>query len=211
MSLARPRRLALAAFLLAALLGGCGGGGDDGGDPSADITTALQTALTSNDAKVLCERALSTGLVTRVYGGKARCLQVERAASSSRAAAGSAQVSQVRADGDRATAYVVMRGGDQDGARGALTVVRQDGAWRLHDLSTAFLRSGFSAGLSSGADLERNLIDCVGKRVVALTDPALRALAFGAMGGRPEAQAQLRALVTACIQALSAPSSGQVS
>jgi hypothetical protein len=105
----------------------------------------------------------------------------------------------------------VLRGGEQDGARGVLSVVREDGAWRLDDLSTAFLRSGFSAGLSSGADLQANLIDCVGKRVVALSDAALRALAFGAMGGRPEAQAQLRGLVTACIQSLSAPSSGEVS
>lgn len=210
MSVPRPRRLVLAALLLLAALGGCGGG-DGGDDPTADITTALQTALTSNDATVLCGRALSPGLVTRVYGGKARCLQVEKAAAASRAAAGSAQVSQVKADGDRATAYVVMRGGDQDGARGALSVVREDGAWRLDDLSTAFLRSGFSSGLSSGAGLQANLTDCVGKRVVGLGDAALRELAFGAMGGRPEAQAQLRDLVTACIRSLSAPSSGQVS
>ena len=210
MSLVRPRRLTLAALLLAATLGGCGGGGG-AGDPSADITRALQAGLTSSDASVLCEHALSSGLVTRVYGGRDRCLQVERAAAASRGAAGSAQVSQIKADGDRATAYVVLRGGDQDGARGALSVVRQDGAWRLDDLSTAFLRSEFNAGLGSGERLQANLIDCVGKRVVALSDPALRALAFGAMGGRPEAQTQLRGLVTACIQSLSAPSSGQVS
>jgi len=209
MSLVRPRRLALAAFLIAATLGGCGGGGD--GDPSADITKALQASLTSGDASVLCEHALSTGLVTRVYGGKARCLQVERAAAASRAAAGSAQVSRIKASGDRVTAYVVLRGGDQDGAHGALSVVRQAGTWRLDDLSTAFLRSEFNAGLGSGGQLQANLIDCVGKRVVALSDAALRTLAFGAMGGRPEAQAQLRELVTACIQSLSAPSSGQVS
>jgi len=202
--------LLLAALLAAVPLGGCGGG-DDGGDPSADITTALQAALTSNDPAVLCERALSPALVTRVYGGNARCLQVERAAAASRGAPGSAQVTQIKVDGDRATADVVLRGGDQDGARGALSVVRQDGDWRLDDLSTAFLRSEFSAGLTSGQELQANLIDCVGKRVVALTDAALRALAFGAMGGRPEAQAQLHALVTACIQSLSAPSSGQVS
>ncbi len=210
MSLARPRRLTLAAFLLAAMLGGCGGGGGDG-DPSAEITKALQAGLTSNDAAVLCERALSTGLVMRVYGGRARCLQVERAAAASRAAAGSAQVSRIKADGDRATAYVVLHGGDQNGARGALSVVREDGAWRLDDLSTAFLRSEFNAGLGSGEQLQANLIACVGKRVVGLSDAALRALAFGAMGGRPEAQAQLRGLVTDCIRSLSAPPSGQVS
>ena len=209
MSLVRPRRLALAAVLLAATLGGCGGGG--GGDPSADITKALQASLTSTDAVVLCERALSTGLVARVYGGKERCLQVERVAGASRTAAGSAQVSRIRVDGDHATAYVALRGGDEDGARGALSVVRQDGAWRLDDISTAFLRSEFSAGLGGGQELDANLTACVGKRLVGLNDAALRALAFGAMGGRPEAQAQLHALVTACIQALSAPSSGQVS
>lgn len=164
--------LLLAALLAVTALGGCGGG-PGGGDPSADIRAALQTALTSNDASVLCEHALSPALVARVYGGTARCLQVERAAAASRGAPGSAQVSQIKADGDRATAYVVLRGGDQDGARGGLSVVRHDGEWRLDDLSTAFLRSGFSAGLSSGQELQANLIDCVGKRVVALSDPAL--------------------------------------
>jgi hypothetical protein len=209
MSVPRLRRLAPAACIAALALGGCGGGNDAAAP--AQITKALQAGLTSNDAVVLCEQALSTGLVTRVYGGKDRCLQIERRAAASRAAAGSAQVSRIAVDGDHGTAYVVLRGGDQDGARGALSVVRQDGAWRLDDLSTAFLRSEFTAGLGSGAELQANLTDCVGKRVVALSDAALRTLAFGAMGGRPQAQAQLRDLVTACIRSLSAPSSGQVS
>jgi hypothetical protein len=198
-------RLVLAPLLLAALLAGCGGG------PQAarpQIAAMLRTGLTTNDPVVLCERTLSAGLVARVYGGTERCLAVERGAAASRRQAGSVDVSRITVDGDRGSASVVVRGGDQDGARGPLTVVRQDGGWRLDDLSTAFLRSEFSAGATSNPDLDGTLARCLGRRIGALDDAPLRRLAFAAMGGRPQAQDQLQALVGACVEALSVPSAG---
>lgn len=210
MFVATTGRLVLAATLVAGVLAGCGAGGTSAADSRKEIVSALQTGLTTNDPVTICETSLSSGLVGRVYGSPQRCLAVEGQNAASRTGPRAVDVTQVKVDGDRGSASVVLHGGDQDGARGGLSLVRQDGKWRLDDLSTAFLRSEFSAGLSGDDQLQANLTACVGKKVVGLDDASLRRLAFGAMGGRPEAQVQLRGLVTQCIRELSAGSSGDV-
>jgi hypothetical protein len=196
--------LALAMLAMAVAVVGCGGTTDE----RPKVAAALQTALTGNDPGVLCTHALSAGLVARVYGDRERCLAVERAAAAAARQPGSAVVSHITVDGDRARALVVMRGGDQAGARGTLSVVRQGGDWRLDDLSTAFLRSEFSAGASSDQQQDGPVNACVGKRIAGLEDAALRRLALGAMGGRPEAQDQLQTIVAGCVAGLSVPSAG---
>ena len=193
------------ALLALVLLAGCGNDDRD----RQNIARTLRTTLTTTDPAVLCGETLSSGLIARVYGGDQRCNAVERGSAGTRRPPAAVEVSGIKIDGDRASASVAVRGGDQDGVRGALTVVRQDGGWRLDDLSTAFLRSSFDAGLKSGGDLEGALVACLGKKVVTLDDAALRALAFGAMGGRPEAQQQLRGLVGECVAAFGAPAGGQ--
>ena len=105
-----------------------------------------------------------------------------------RPADGRRRVSDVRVDGDRATAMVGLRGNAQDSVRGAVDLVRQDGGWRLDDLSTQFLRTSFNAGLDSGGTLEGALVVCIGTKIRQLDDAALRTLAFGA-DGRPAAGA----------------------
>ncbi len=209
MSRVFPRRVAVTAILLAAVLGGCGGG-DGGGaeDASAEIAKTLEAGLATDDPVVLCRQTLSTAFATRVYGSVERCLAVEGQARASRSAATAVDVSRVVVDGDRGTAVAALRGGDQGGATGPVTVVREEGGWRLEDLSTEFLRSEFNAGVASDPELDDGLTTCVGKKVVALGDEELRALAFGSMGGRAEAQLQLRGLVTACLKELDAPSAG---
>ena len=137
---ARRLVLALPAVLAAAVLAACGS--ED--DARKDIAATLRTALTTNDPAALCRQTLSAGLIKRVYGGTAQCLAVQRGASGSRVPAKSVEISRIRIDGDRGTAFVALRGGDENGARGPLTVIRQDGGWRLDDLSTAFLRSEFT-------------------------------------------------------------------
>jgi len=199
----------IAVFLLAvtvpALLGGCGGSEEDAPE---QVAQTLRTALTTSDAAVLCGQALSVGLVARGYGSSERCVAVETGSAGSRQPPQAVDVSGVEVDGDRADASVAVRGGSQDGVRGGLSLVKQDGGWRVDDLSTEFLRSSLDAGLSSGGSLEDTLVACVGKSVVGLEDEALRSLALGVMGGRPEAQQRLRGLVEQCVRALAAPASG---
>lgn len=203
-----PLRLLVLIGLLAALPvagAGCGGGEEDARE---EVAGTLRVALTTSDAAVLCGQVLSAGLVARVYGSPERCVAVETGSAGSRRPPQSVGVSGVKVDGDRAGASVWVRGGSQDGVRGALSLVREDGSWRVDDLSTAFLRSSLDAGLSGGRSLEDTLVACVGKTVAGLEDAALRSLALGVLGGRPQAQQRLRGLVEQCVRALSAPPSG---
>ena len=195
----------LLAAALPALLGGCGGSEESSPE---QVAQTLRTALTTSDPAVLCGEVLSSGLVARVYGSAERCVAVERGSAGSRRPPRSVDVSGVEVDGERAGASVSVRGGTQDGVRGGLSLVREDESWRVDDLSTEFLRSSLDAGLSGGGSLEDTLVACVGKSVVGLEDEALRALALGVMGGRPEAQQRLRSLVEQCVRALAAPASG---
>lgn len=195
---------ALLALALACALAACGGDRDD----RKEITTTLQSSLTTRDAAAQCGTLLSAGLVTRVYGSAERCLEVETRSAPTRVAPTGVLVSGVRVDGDRATATLALRGNAQDSVRGEVGLVREDGDWRLDDLSTAFLRSSFNAGLESGGTLEGVLVVCVGRKVAELEDPALRALLFGLMGGRPQARARLNGMAADCVGALDDPAAG---
>lgn len=200
-----PALLLAVAFLAPA--SGCGGGEQEEG-ARGEVAATLRTALTTSDPAVLCGEALSEVLVARVYGSPERCLAVESGSAASRQPPRSVSVSGIEVDGDAARASVAVHGGSQDGVRGGLSLVRDGERWRVDDLSTAFLRSSLDAGLSSGGSLEDTLVSCVGKSVVGLDDAALRTLALGVMGGRPEAQQRLRGLVEQCVRALAEPASG---
>jgi hypothetical protein len=207
-----PVRHLLACLVIAATsvsaVTGCGGGDDP--DTERRITAALESALAPTDPAELCAQTLSTQLVTKVYGSPERCVAVERAAAVGRQLPDRVEVANVVADGDRGTATVTVSGGSQDGVRGELSVVREDDTWRLDDLSTAFLRASFDAQLAGGGGgVEGALTTCVSKKVVGLDDAGLRELAFGAMGGRPEAQERLRGLAAECAAALGAPVTGE--
>lgn len=208
MLIAGPIRIAcalLSAAVLAGALAGCGGESRDDG---AEITSALRTSLTTRDPAVLCGETLSTGMQRRVYGSEERCVAIEARAAPTRVIPTGVSVTQVRVDGVRGTAMVALRGNGQDSVRGGVRVVREDGDWRLDDLSAAFLRSSFNAGLEGDGTLQGALVVCLGTKVGALDDAALRALVYGAVGGRPEAQAQLREFVAECVDALNGPAAG---
>lgn len=207
--IARGIRIAcalLTAAVLAGALAGCGGG--ERRDDGAEITSALRTSLTTRDPAVLCGETLSAGLQQRVYGSGARCAAVEARSAPTKVTPTGVTVTQVRVDGDRGTAMVALRGNGQDSVRGAVGLVREDGRWRLDELSAAFLRASFNAGLEGDGTLQGALVVCVGTKVRALDDAALRTLVYGAMGGRAEAQVQLREFVADCVSALNAPAAG---
>lgn len=201
-----PSAWGLVAALAAGLaLAGCGGGGQD---DRAAIADAVRTSLTTTDPSVLCGETLSTGLRRQVYGSPARCAAVEARSAATRVTPTGVAVTRVRVDGDRGTAMVALRGNGQDSVRGAIGLVHEDGRWRLDDLSTAFLRSSFNAGIEGDGTLQGSLVVCVGTKIRGLDDATLRTLVYGAMGGRPEAHAQLQEFVADCVDALNAPAAG---
>lgn len=201
---------ALAAAVAAAVLVGCGGSdGPDVAQDRAAIAQVLKTGLGTNDAGTLCSKTLSAGLAARIFGTASQCAVVQARASAGRTPPTGIEVTGVRVDGDRGTAMVRLRGGDEDGTAGPVSVTREQGGWRLSDLSTAFLRSELSSAFSDGSTLARSLRECMIRAIAALDDHSLRTMAFGAMSGQPQAQRQISALVSGCAKAAADPASGQ--
>ena len=199
-----PSSIAVACSLLIAACGGDDGGG---GDAEKEITDMLTAGLTSRDVAVICEGSLSPDLIKRIYGDTPKCHTAEKEDLEDSKRAKSVSVSGVKVDGDKATATIALKGGDQDGATGALTLVEAEPGWRVNDFSTALLRSEFEASMKTDTEVPAGLKDCIGKEVLGLGDSELRELAYGAMGNQPAADKQLTALVTECASE-SAPAAG---
>jgi hypothetical protein len=209
-----PRRRLLATALgvvaVTAALAGCGGSdAPDTEQDRAEITRMLKTGLGTNDAAVMCTKTLSAGLAARVFGTASQCVAVQGRAAAGRTPPTGIEVTGVRVDGDRGTATVRLRGGDEDGTAGPVSVTREPGGWRLSDLSTAFLRSELTSAFGGGSSLDRKLRECMISAITALDDRSLRQLAFGGMSGQPQAQKQISALVSGCAKAAADPAGGE--
>ena len=198
----RPVIALLCALALTLALAACGSTG--GSDANQQITDALTTGLTTNDATVLCTKTFSTGFVQRIYGSPAACLKVETKNAKTNKPATAAKVTSIKVDGGTATAVVAVTGGDDDGATGQLSLVKQQQGWRVDDLTTALLRSQFDAGVRNDRTLAANLKACIAGKIRPLDDSAFRALATGAMGDQPAAMSQLQTITTDCFAQTSA-------
>lgn len=203
MPLVAPRRTVPLVLALAALVSGCGGGDD----AATQVADGLRRGFTTDDPAVLCQQTLSAGLAQRIYGSAASCLESERRAAATRTPAASVRVSEVVVHGDRANAFVVLVGGDAAGTRGAVSLVRRDGRWRLDALSTGFLRSGLKSGLVDNPQVSASLRDCLSSRLDTLDDAIVRRLGLAAMGARAEGVQGMQALIRECVEA-PAPSGG---
>jgi hypothetical protein len=192
--------LTLAALLAALVLAACGGSGDEGADAEQQITDVVTTGLTTTDPQVICRQTLTPAWVTDVYGSAAACVKVETGNQKDAKPATAVEVSGIKVDGKGATAFVEVKGGGQDGARGALTLAEQDDGWRIEDLSDELLRSQFEAGAKNDRELPAALKGCIVEQVTGLDDAAFRTLALGAIGERPAAQERLERIVATCAQ-----------
>lgn len=202
-----PRTIpSLFALLVAVLLlAACGGSSSD--DASKQITDVVTKGVTTTAPDVTCKQTFAASWVNQVYGSVTKCLSAEAKDAKTNKPATAATVSSVKVDGDGATAFLEVQGGDADGARGALTLKKEGGDWRISDLSPAFLRSQFRSELTNDRSLPTSLKSCVQDQVNALDDAALHALALGAIGDQPKAQADLQAIITKCAAQQSAGSS----
>jgi hypothetical protein len=203
-----------AALLAATVLAACGGSGDDGPDAEQQITDLVTTGVTTTDPQVLCTKTFTETWVQQVYGGTAKCVTVETGNQKDAKPASAAEVSGIKVDGDGATAFLEIKGGSQDGARGALTLAKDGEDWRIDDLSTELLRSQFEAGAKNDRDLPAALKACIVEKVTGLDDAAFRTLSLGAIGEQAEAQKELEGYVAACAgqqQASSGSGSGSAS
>ena len=148
-----------AAALLVVVLAACGGGGDEstagstaaagttstapaatqpspqGAAPGTDqllITESIDAVFVSADPAKACEQDVTDAYVERAFGDVEGC----RSAQVPAAAASSVDVGAVRVSGERASADVVPHGGPSDGETVHVTLVYEDGAWRVDSLKS---------------------------------------------------------------------------
>lgn len=183
------RFLAVAAILgTVGFASGCGGDDNGGGgsakDESAMRATLVKT-LTVNDPQVECVETVTKHFVSTVYGSLATCKK-EETKPEDKPATG-ATLTDIKIDGDKATGTATVKGGDTNGASGELTFVKEDGAWKVDELSVGFLRSTLETGIAQSNEAPFNqpgFKDCVTSATKKLSDEEFRTVAYDAIGGR---------------------------
>ena len=199
MQLHRPL-IALSAAVLFGLAA-CGGDGDSGAEE--DITSALKRGVVGQDVKARCEEVTTKGFIQRVYGDVAQCRKAEKPEPDDKPATG-VRVSEVKVDGERATAKVRYVGGDVDGSEGSFEFLKEGGDWRIDDLGVDLLRSQVKRALSSG-DQESAVLrdpkvrDCAAKAFLDLPDEKFKRVAYAEISKRPSSRQELARVVSPCL------------
>lgn len=197
----QPRHPLMAISAAAALgLASCGGGSDSSAEK--DITGVVKRAVVSKNPKVTCEEVTTKGFIRRVYGDVAQCLKAEKPKPDDHPPTG-VRVSNVKVDGDRATATVREQGGDTDGATGTIELRKEDGDWRIDDLGVDYLRSQVETGLGSGNQdavfRDPRVRRCTSKALTDLPDRDLKRVAYASISERPGSELEVTRVITPCL------------
>ncbi len=190
---------ALAVTLLIAGCGGDDGGGGDSADAEKDIQAVTKKALTVKDVEVECVETVTKNFISSVYKTVDVC-KTEEAKPEDTKPPTDAKASAIKVDGDNATANVAVIGGDSDGATGEIAFAKEDGAWKIDEVSVAFLRAQAKANLSH--DRGDALTDpaartCISEGLDALGDDEFKTVAYDGVAGRDNAA--MTKLVTTCL------------
>jgi len=200
-----------AVAILAVTITACSEGNDPGsnvserpGDKPA-IRNVLVTAFKTEDPEGICSRLLTRQLFRQIYESKAACRRVE-AKEEEDEPVKRVEVSSTQVSGNRARARARLLGGDQGGTAGIVSLAREDGTWRIDDLSIGFLRSALTAALENDKEIPRSVNRCALKHLLRLPDGRFKDLAYGSLGERPDAQRLLFTELTSCEHAEGRPS-----
>lgn len=200
-------RVPAALFALVLAVGavaGCGGDGDDEAEIE-EISEVISTALTTDDEQVTCTETISESFVSDVYGDVETCLEAE-APDPDEELPDEAEVSEVEVDGDTATASVTEVGGETGGATGTVSLVREDGGWRISELGIDYLRSMLESGFENAEFTEEDaplddadFRDCLLGEFEQVDDETLREFAYQSMADKDPGQEFLD-LFLACMR-----------
>jgi hypothetical protein len=126
----------LPALLLALALGfaACGGSGESDEDK---IVSTIEEAATSTDPAI-CKETQTQAFMEQTSGGASGGAAVKECEEETKSGEGkpdSVKVSEVEADGGKATAEVAFEGGLFDGQTLEVALVEADGDWKLNELT----------------------------------------------------------------------------
>jgi hypothetical protein len=180
--------LAAALVLATAGLAACGSSDSSSADQD-DITAAIDKAATSGDPAV-CTDLQTQNFTAQTSGsgdGGDATAACQKDAESSKA--DSVDVSNVKVDGDTATADVAITGNDLDGQTLEIGLVKEADQWKLDKVNsfTDFDRAKFTAQfegqITDDPSTPPAIVTCLKQQFDAATDAQLQALILDPSGG----------------------------
>ena len=129
-----PRLLLLVAamFALALVAAGCGGDdGDSSGDAEAEVTAVIEESVAFEDPATICEENFTDALLEENYDGKDREAWVEDCSDDELGELAEIEVSEVKVDGETATAEVSAQAEGEDKATEFSVELRDEDGWKI--------------------------------------------------------------------------------
>lgn len=175
--------LLLPALLLAFALGlaACGGGGESDEDK---ITTTIENAATSTDPAV-CDETQTLAFMEQTSGessGKEAEKECEEEAKSGEGQPDSVSVTKVKVDGENASANAAFNGGIFDAQTLELALVKEDGDWKLDEL-TGFAKfdpeslvNAFTEQIEEEPEIDPKLASCLIEGIEGLPNAELESV-----------------------------------
>lgn len=172
----------LACAIAALALAACGGSDSDSDDDEDQITTVIEASVKPTDPAD-CETYSTQAFLEQsesAEGEEAVAICEEDVKDSSNDP-DSVEVSAVEVDGDAATAEVAFTGGGFDQQAVAISLVKEDGSWKLDSIDSfaSFDRDAFVSSIETGfetAELTDEQMGCVGEALEAASDEELEAV-----------------------------------
>jgi hypothetical protein len=162
--------LAAAPFLFAAC-------GDDSSEDDDAITAAIEQAATTDAAENCTEVQTEAFNQQTEFAREGEATEAcEQQAGEGDVAADSVEVENIEVDGESATADVSFNGGSLDGQVIAVSLVDEDGQWKLDSLDEfiEFDKAAFKAGLlesaAAGGQTPQPVLNCIEQAINAASD-----------------------------------------
>jgi ABC-type glycerol-3-phosphate transport system substrate-binding protein len=183
----RKHKLLIPLFVLALALGlaACGSSESD----EDKIVDVIETSATSADPSNCTElqTAAFNEQNTQESGGAATkaCEKEEEEDESN---AESVEVSEVEVDGETATATAALTGGDLDGQTVELELVKEDGDWKLNELTgfvdfdAAKIIATLAEGFEEEESIEPALASCIVETLEESSDSEIEELVLNSSG-----------------------------
>jgi hypothetical protein len=196
----RSRSLVLALLVLGLPLvfAACGGGSDDEGD----ITDVIQTSVKSTDPGD-CTKLETTRFVeqTEFSTGQDAIKECQDDASDTSDDPDSVNVTDIKVDGDNATANVAFVGGSFGGSTLTVALIKDGDQWKLDritdivSLDLAAFKQSFSDRLAASGDVPAQLKTCIDQAIQGASEDQIKQALLGGT------EQDLLALFAQCIPA----------